>query len=268
MFIETNETAIRLSAFLGVFIIMAVLEYAFPRRPRLMLRGGRWLTNLGLVILNSVALRLVVPFAAVEAAVTAQEHEWGVLLLIELPFWLEAAIAIIIFDLLIYVQHVLMHKVPFLWRLHKVHHADRDLDVTSGVRFHPVEIIVSMLYKILCVILLGAPVVAVISFEVILNAGSLFNHANFRLSLSVDKWLRRFIITPDFHRVHHSLKMRETNSNYGFFLTIWDFVFKTYTAEPAGGHEGMTIGLSEHQDDSPKNILWCLIAPFKKSKNI
>ncbi len=267
MFIEANETAIRLSAFLGVFIIMAVLEYAFPRRPRVMARGGRWFSNLGLVILNSAALRLVVPFVATEAAIMAQEHRWGLLSVIELPVWLKAIIAIILLDLLIYFQHVLMHKVPLLWRLHKVHHADRDLDVTSGVRFHPVEIIISMLYKILWVILLGVPVVAVIIFEVILNAGSLFNHANYRLPFGVDRWLRRFIITPDFHRVHHSVKMNETNSNYGFFLTIWDFIFKTYTAQPSDGHKGMTIGLSEYQNDKPKNILWCLIVPFKKSKN-
>ncbi|UTW53999.1 sterol desaturase family protein [Kordiimonas sp. SCSIO 12610] len=266
MFIDANETIIRLSAFLSVLCLMAILEAVFPRRVRNLPRGGRWFTNLGLVVLNSMALRLLVPYAATEAALWANKNGWGLLSLISLPMWLKVIISVFLLDMLIYWQHVFMHKIPLLWRLHKVHHADRDLDVTSGLRFHPLEIVISMIYKILCVFLIGAPVIAVILFEVILNAGALFNHANLKLPLGIDRLLRRVIVTPDFHRVHHSVKQSETNSNYGFFLTVWDFIFRSYTPNPMNGHGGMTIGLIEYQSERPANLIWCLIVPFMKPK--
>jgi sterol desaturase/sphingolipid hydroxylase (fatty acid hydroxylase superfamily) len=264
MFIETNETAIRLSAFICVFIIMAVLEHLFPRKKRVMPRAGRWFTNFGLVVLNSIVLRVAVPVVATEAAFHAVQNGWGILSFTLLPTWLEFIAAIILLDMFIYLQHVLMHKIPVLWRLHKIHHADRDLDASSGLRFHPFEIIISMGFKLAFVIIIGAPVASVIIFEVILNAGSIFNHANFHLHKAIDKILRYFIVTPDFHRVHHSVHEGETNSNYGFFLTCWDMLFTTYTSAPKDGHNQMTIGLSEYENDDPKNMLWCLIEPFRK----
>ncbi|UTW44147.1 sterol desaturase family protein [bacterium SCSIO 12696] len=261
-FLETNETAIRLSIFAGVFILMAVLEAVFPRKQRTLPRPGRWLTNWLLVIVDSLVLRFALPFLAVGMAIVAAQKGWGLLNVISLPWWLELTLAVIVLDLLIYVQHVLSHKVPLLWRLHRVHHVDRDIDVTTGARFHPLEILFSMFYKFACVILLGAPAVAVILFEVILNGAAMFNHANVRLPLKLDSVVRRLVVTPDMHRVHHSIIPRETDSNYGFFLSIWDRLFGTYIPQPRDGHQGMTIGLASWQDRRPASLWWCLALPF------
>lgn len=265
MFIETHEAAIRLSVFIGVFVLMAVLEALFPRRERVLSRFDRWTTNFVIIILNSITLRIAVPILASEAASLSVKEGWGILSLFDLPLWFEAILAIILLDMLIYWQHVLMHKVPVLWRLHKVHHADRDLDVTSGIRFHPIEIILSMLFKVFWVIAIGAPLVSVIIFEILLNAGAIFNHANYKLPLKLDRFIRPLIVTPDFHRVHHSIIRDETDSNYGFFLSVWDRMFGSYTPEPSKGHRAMIIGLKEHQDRAPAKILWCLIAPFRST---
>ena len=258
-----NEGAIRLAVFGGVLVLMAALEFVLPRKPRVQTRSGRWFTNLSLVVVDSIALRVAVPVLAVAMANVASERGWGLFAMIDAPFWLEVVAAMIILDLMIYAQHVATHKIPFLWALHKVHHADRDLDATSGVRFHPIEIVLSMFYKLACVVVIGPPAVAVFLFEVILNASAIFNHANVRLPLAVDRVLRLFIVTPDMHRVHHSTVRRETDSNYGFSISLWDRVFGTYRAQPEAGHDAMTLGLPDHQSDKPSRLLFSLLLPFE-----
>jgi len=258
------EGAVRLGAFMGVLTLMAALEAVFPRRQRVEPRGGRWVTNLFLSLIDALALRFVLPIAAMGMALTANANGWGLLNHVEWPAWFETLLAIVALDMLVYWQHVASHKIPLFWRFHKVHHADRDIDVTTGIRFHPVEILVSMVYKVVCVGLLGPSVLAVLVFEVILNACALFNHANVRLPLALDRVLRAFIVTPDMHRVHHSAVICETNSNYGFSLSIWDKVFGSYLAQPNAGHSGMTIGLAEYSDHRPRTLAWCLSAPFRK----
>ena len=263
-FLDQYEGVIRFAVFAGVFVLMAVLEAVFPRKDRALPRAHRWLTNGGFVVIDTLALRLVLPVLAVGMAEIAARNGWGLFNSLALPFWLEVALAFVILDLLIYAQHVATHKIPVLWRLHKVHHADRDIDATTGVRFHPVEIVLSMTYKLLCVVILGAPALAVFLFEVVLNAAALFNHANVRLPSGVDRIARRVIVTPDMHRVHHSVHRQETDSNYGFFLSVWDRMFRTYIAEPRDGHDAMTIGLSDYQDGKPARLLWSLWLPFRR----
>jgi sterol desaturase/sphingolipid hydroxylase (fatty acid hydroxylase superfamily) len=261
-FLDQYEAIVRLSAFAGIFLLMAVLEIAIPRKKRVLPKTMRWFTNISLVVVNTLALRLIMPILAVGMADYAAGRGWGLLALVSLPTWIEIIIAFILLDMLIYAQHVAFHKVPILWRFHKVHHADRDLDVTSGARFHPVEAILSMAYKLLCVILVGPAAMAVFLFEVILNASSMFHHANIRLPEKTDKLVRRIIVTPDMHRVHHSVRVTETDSNYSFFLTLWDRLFGTYVAEPEDGHHDMTLGLNEYQTDKPANLGWAMVVPF------
>ncbi|GAA0487444.1 sterol desaturase family protein [Parasphingorhabdus litoris] len=265
--LDQYEAMIRLSAFAGIFLIMAILEIAIPRRKRVLAKGIRWFTNISLVIVDTLALRLIMPILAVGMADYAAGRGWGMLALVDLPLWIEIIIAFLLLDMLIYAQHIAFHKIPFLWRFHKVHHADRDLDVTSGARFHPVEAVISMAYKLLCITLIGPAAFAVFLFEVVLNAASMFNHANVRLPLGLDRAVRLFIVTPDMHRVHHSVIERETNSNYSFFLTLWDRMFGTYIAQPEKGHDDMIIGLSEYQDDKPANLIWSLIIPFVRNRH-
>ncbi|GAB5482878.1 MAG: sterol desaturase family protein [Parasphingorhabdus sp.] len=267
LFVEQHEAVIRLTAFAGIFLIMALLEIAMPRKTRVAAKGMRWFTNISLVIINTFALRLIMPILAVGMAHYADERGWGLLAIADLPIWIEIIIAFLLLDMLIYAQHVAFHKVPIFWRVHKVHHADRDLDVTSGARFHPVEAVLSMAYKLLCIALIGPAAFAVFLFEVVLNAASMFNHANVRLPLGFDRLLRLFVVTPDMHRVHHSVIERETNSNYGFFLTVWDRMFGTYIAQPEKGHDEMTIGLSEYQDSKPDKLIWSLLIPFSRNRN-
>ncbi|MEM7281012.1 MAG: sterol desaturase family protein [Pseudomonadota bacterium] len=262
-FLAEHENIIRLTFFAGVLLLMALLETLFPRRGRTQRRRSRWSTNLALIVIDTMALRLLVPIVAMGMAAIAAEKGWGLFNLVSLPSWVEIAFAVIALDFLIYVQHVASHKIPLLWRLHQVHHADRDIDVTTGVRFHPVEIVLSMFYKVVCVLLLGPAVAAVFLFEVLLNACALFNHSNVRLPLRLDHLLRSFLVTPDMHRVHHSAVPTETNSNYGFSLSIWDRLFKTYVAQPRHGHDDMTIGLTEYQNPRPSQLVWSLVLPFR-----
>ncbi|MDD3450401.1 MAG: sterol desaturase family protein [Gammaproteobacteria bacterium] len=238
-----HEAAIRLGFFLGVFAVMALWEVMAPRRPLTQSKLRRWLNNLGLVALNTLVLRLIFPAAAVGMAVVAGERGWGLFNNLETPAWAAGILAFLILDLAIYLQHVMFHAVPALWRLHRVHHADLDFDVTTGARFHPVEILLSMVLKLALVAVIGPPVLAVLLFEVVLNATAMFNHANARLPPGLDRVLRRFLVTPDMHRVHHSIVAGETNSNFGFNLPWWDRLLGTYRAQPAAGHGGMTIGL-------------------------
>ena len=258
-----DETTIRLGAFIAVFVIMAGLELAFPRRPQTLPRVLRWTNNLGIVVLNTLLLRLIFPVLAVGVAIWAQGRGWGLFNWLDLPPLLEVVLAVILLDLAIYAQHVAAHKFRILWRLHQVHHADIDIDLTTGARFHPIEIWVSMLYKMAIVILLGAAPLAVVAFEVILNALAMFNHANFAMPLALDRIVRKLFVTPDFHRVHHSVIRRETDSNYGFNLSIWDRIFGTYIPQPEKGHDKMSIGLPPYRDKKTADMLWCLLLPFR-----
>lgn len=247
-FIQTHEAAIRLGAFLGVFTAIALWEIRAPRRALSISRTRRWSTNLALVALNTLLLRLLIPIAATGLAAVAAERGWGVLNQVALPFGVEVVLAVIALDLAIWSQHVFFHAVPALWRLHRVHHADLDYDLTTGARFHPIEILLSMLIKLAAILVLGPPVLAVILFEVLLNAMSMFNHGNLRLPPRLDRVLRWLVVTPDMHRVHHSVEDDESNSNFGFNLSCWDRLFGTYRDQPRGGHAGMTIGIRDYRD--------------------
>ena len=265
-FILSHESALRLGVFFGVLIVMMMAEAAFPRKARALPRAHRWTSNLLLIAIDGLFVRLIFPIVAVGVAIIAAEKGWGLFNIFALPLWLEILLAIIVLDMMIYWQHVASHHIPFLWALHKVHHADRDIDVTTGSRFHPIEIGLSMGYKMLLVIVLGAPVIALIVFELILNGCAMFNHSNVRLPLSLDRVLRRFIVTPDMHRVHHSTAIDETNSNFGFSLSLWDRIFRSYTAQPALGHDAMVIGLEEHQNTGPASLAWSLALPLRPFK--
>lgn len=267
-FILTHEASLRLGVFAAILLIMMAAEALFPRKKRAMGRGHRWTSNLLLIVIDGLFVRLLFPMVAVGVAVVASQKGWGLFNLTDLPIWLEITLAIIILDMLIYWQHVASHHIPFLWALHKVHHADRDIDVTTGSRFHPIEIGLSMLYKMALVALLGAPALAVIIFEIILNGCAMFNHSNVKLPLGFDRLFRRFLVTPDMHRVHHSTIMAETNSNYGFSLSIWDRLFGSYTAQPSEGHDGMVIGLEDYQSSGPASLSWSLLLPIKAVKRI
>jgi sterol desaturase/sphingolipid hydroxylase (fatty acid hydroxylase superfamily) len=261
-----NENSIRLVAFVGVFVVMAMLEFASPRKQRTEPRVTRWITNFGLVVVDAMVLRAVFPILAVGVAVWAQRKGYGLFAILDWPILLEITLTVIVLDFAIYWQHVASHKLPLLWRVHRVHHADRDLDASSGLRFHPVEIALSMIYKFAVIILLGAPPLGVFVFEVLLNGSAMFNHANFRLPLALDRLLRMFIVTPDMHRVHHSILRREADTNYGFALSIWDRMFGSYTEQPENGHDGMTLGLVEQQTSRPSQLIWCLTFPFRREK--
>lgn len=243
-----NEPAIRLGLFLTVFAVIGLWEVVSPRRALTTSKAVRWIGNLGLVALNTAMLRLVFPLAAAGMAAFAAAHGWGLLNHFQVPLRLAVPLAVIAMDLVIWLQHVMVHAVPVLWRLHRVHHADLDYDVTTGSRFHPIEIGLSMLIKFATIVVIGPPVVAVVIFEVLLNATAMFNHGNVRLPAGVDRVLRWFVVTPDMHRVHHSVENDETNSNFGFNLPWWDRLFGTYRDQPRAGHEAMTIGIHGHRD--------------------
>lgn len=254
VWILAHEPVIRLGFFFGVFAVVALLEAAVPRRALTTSRLLRWANNLGLVVFNSVLLRLLFPAAAGGVAVFAAEHGWGLLNHYGVPLAPAVVISVVAMDLVIYLQHVLVHAIPALWRLHCVHHADLDYDVTTGARFHPVEIIISMLIKFATIVVLGPPVIAVLIFEVLLNATAMFNHGNVRLPPGLDSALRWIVVTPDMHRVHHSVEYDEANSNFGFNLPWWDRLFGTYRDQPRAGHEAMTIGIRDYR--SPKEAAW------------
>ncbi len=267
-YILQNEESLRLGFFLVILSTMMAVEFLLPRKARVLGRGHRWLSNLLFVIIDALFVRLIFPIVAVGVAALSAQKGWGIFNLTDWPVWLEITLAVIILDMMIYWQHVAFHYIPFFWAFHKVHHADRDIDVTTGFRFHPIEIGLSLAYKMAIVILLGAPVVAVIIFEILLNGCAMFNHSNVKLPLGVDRIMRRFIVTPDMHRVHHSTIMSETNSNYGFSISLWDRIFKSYTPQPEKGHDSMVIGLDEHQTSGPASLIWSLILPFKSVKKL
>ncbi len=262
-FISSNETAIRLSFFFGVFAVMAVWELLAPKRALAQSKAVRWYANLGIVILNTVIARIVFPLAPVVVAVIAAERGWGVFNIAGVPPGLAIVAAVVILDFAIYLQHVMVHAVPMLWRLHRMHHADLDFDVTTGARFHPVEIILSVAIKMAVIVLIGAAPVAVLIFEVVLNATAMFNHSNVNLPLGLDRVLRLFVVTPDMHRVHHSELPHETNSNFGFNLPWWDRLFGTYRDQPGNGHEGMTIGLDVFREPGELHLHKMLVQPFR-----
>jgi sterol desaturase/sphingolipid hydroxylase (fatty acid hydroxylase superfamily) len=257
-----NEAAIRLLTFFCVLVLMLGLETQLPRRRVTQSRLLRWTTNFGVTLINTVLLRLLLPAAAVKVALDQQAAESGLFWLLGLPEPIGFVVGIILLDAVIYGQHVLFHRVPMLWRVHRMHHSDLEIDATTGVRFHPIEIILSMLIKIAVVWVFGIPAIAIIIFEVLLNATALFNHSNTNIPLELDAKLRRVIVTPDMHRVHHSIEQQETDSNFGFFLSCWDNWFKTYTPQPAAGHAGMTIGIPEFRDQSDIRLDQILIQPF------
>ncbi len=258
-----NEPMIRLASFLGVLAIMAAFELAAPRRKLSAPKGLRWFSNLGIVVVNTIVLRLLFPLAGVGFALYASERGWGLGPLLGAPHWLWVMVCVIALDAAIWAQHVAFHRVPVLWRLHRMHHADLDIDVTTGLRFHPVEIILSMLIKFAVIVLLGAPAIAVLIFEVLLNASSMFNHSNVNISARADGLIRKLIVTPDMHRVHHSVDPSETHTNFGFNLSIWDRLFGLYKAQPKLGHEGMSIGLPVFRDPRELRLDKMLTQPLR-----
>lgn len=262
--IVDHEVSIRLTAFFGLLVVIGLAETCAPRRALTISRWRRWASNLGIVSLNSFLVRLLLPVVAVGFALFAEENNWGLFNYLDVTFWIAVVASIAILDFAIYLQHVMFHAVPLLWRLHRMHHADLDFDVTTGARFHPVEIILSMFIKFAVIAVIGAPAVAVIVFEVLLNATSLFNHANLRLPLAFDRVLRRFIVTPDMHRVHHSIEDHETNSNFGFNLSLWDRLFGTYKDQPDAGHQDMIIGIRDFREPRIASDLdGMLLLPFR-----
>ena len=257
-----REQAIRLSVFAGVLLLVALWEIIAPRRPRLEEISGRWFINITLAVIDTAALRLLFPILPGAMSQIAETRGWGLFHRIDTPLWLTVILSFILLDFIIYLQHLLFHHNPLLWRLHRMHHTDLDLDVTSGTRFHPLEIAISACIKMAAVVILGAPALAVLVFEVTLNACSLFNHGNIKLPAVLDRWLRLFLVTPDMHRVHHSAIVRETNSNFGFNLPWWDHICGTYRPQPAKGHLDMMIGLKEYRDPKELTLLRLLIQPF------
>lgn len=257
-----QEPVIRMAMMLGVLAIMATWEWVAPRRALSVSKAYRWSNNFGVIALGTLLTRLVVPAGAVGLAVFVESQGWGLLQVVNLPLWLTVLIAIVVLDFTIWAQHVMFHAIPTLWRLHRMHHADLDIDVTTGLRFHPLEILLSFGIKATVIVALGVPAVAVLLFEIILSSLAMFNHSNVRMPLAVDRVLRLLIVTPDFHRVHHSWYPHETNSNFGFNLSIWDRIMGTYRAQPDDGHDGMTIGINQFRDPKWERLDKMLIQPF------
>jgi len=257
-----NEAVVRLGFFFGMLIIVAISELISPRRTLTTSKPVRWLSNLGVVAVDTLAVRILFPVMAIDIAFMAQENGWGLLHYLDLPFGASIIVGVLILDMIIYLQHIMFHAVPIFWRLHMMHHADLDYDVTTGLRFHPIEIVISMFIKMGSIAALGASPLTVILFEIILNATAMFNHGNLKLPFNVDKVLRLLVVTPDMHRVHHSVTIRETNSNFGFSFPWWDRLMGTYRAQPAAGHEGMTIGLAQFRDEKRNTLPWMLALPF------
>lgn len=258
------EPYIRLAAFGGVFVIMAGWEFVVPRRKQAISRSWRWPNNLGVVVINTLLIRILFPTTAVGLALFSEARGFGLFNVVGGPAWVGVVASVVILDLAIYLQHVLFHAVPALWRLHRMHHADLEFDVSTGLRFHPIESLLSMLIKFAVVVALGAPALSVLVFEVLLNATSMFNHANVRIPTWIDRVLRWIVVTPDMHRVHHSILSRETNSNFGFNLPWWDRLFGTYRAQPVAGHENMTIGIEQFRDSRELGLDRMLVQPFRQ----
>jgi len=264
--ILNQEPIIRLLVFCGIFATLTAAEKLAPRRPASRHNKQRWQTNLSVLLIDTLLVRILLPAGAVGIAVVAEGREAGLLHGIELPLAIAIVIAFLALDLAIYLQHVMFHAVPLLWRLHRVHHADVHIDVTTGVRFHPIEILLSMLIKIAAILLIGPPVIAVLLFEIALNATSMFSHSNVRLPRAVDAAVRFFTVTPDMHRVHHSIERSETNSNFGFNVPWWDRLFGTYRAQPAAGHDSMIIGIPQFRSIDDLRLDRVLAQPFLAEK--
>lgn len=266
-YLFTHENLFRILSFITMLVVMGIWESAAPRRLASVSRVLRWKNNLALVVFNTLAVKIIFPLSAAGLSLQLVKHDIGLINYWHLTgFWI-IAISVVILDLAIYLQHRLFHIIPLFWRFHKVHHADLDYDVTTGLRFHTVEIILSMLIKFAVIFILGIPAVAVIIFEIILNAMSMFNHSNIKLPLKLDAVLRCFLVTPDMHRIHHSVISNETNSNFGFNLPLWDRIFFTYIAQPRLGHTNMTIGLSRYRDIIQVQTIWgILILPFRQQR--
>jgi sterol desaturase/sphingolipid hydroxylase (fatty acid hydroxylase superfamily) len=262
--ILSNEPFIRLLAFSGILAAMVIWEFVAPRRRQKVGRSERWPSNFGVVILDTLLVRLVFPVGAVALALLAQTRGWGLLNAFDVSAWAAIPLAIILLDLAIYLQHVLFHAVPALWRLHRMHHADLEFDVTTGVRFHPIEILLSMGIKLGVVAAIGTPALAVLAFEILLNATSMFSHGNVEMPRQLDRVLRWIVVTPEMHRVHHSIRPRETNSNFGFNLPWWDYLFGTYWDQPEAGHLGMTIGIDQFRDPREQRLDRMLTQPFRQ----
>jgi len=258
---ENHEAWIRAAFFFGIFFCVAVSEAVFPRRQRTLRRLVRWRINLGIIAVNTLLARLLLPAAAMAVAAAAAKSGWGLLNYAGLPYPVTVLIGVLLLDLVIYLQHLMFHAVPLLWRLHMVHHADLDIDVTTGLRFHPIEIILSMFIKMAAVAAVGPPVLAVLIFEILLNGTAMFNHGNIRLPAGIDRFLRLIVVTPDMHRVHHSVIIRETNSNFGFNFPWWDRMFGTHRPQPAAGHDGMRIGLSQFRKPEALTLARILVLP-------
>ncbi len=261
-FIAANEAGVRLGVFLGIFALMALWEVVLPRRRLREPKGKRWGINIGMTVLNTLVVRFVFPAGAVGVALWAEGGGYGILRAIDISLAFAGVLSIVLLDLAIYSQHVVFHHVGPLWRLHMMHHTDLDLDVTTGARFHPIEIVLSMLIKIALVLFLGPPAWAVVVFEVALNAMSMFNHSNVRIPRALDSVLRWLVVTPDMHRVHHSVIVKELNTNFGFNLSWWDRIFRTYTDQPRDGHEDMTIGLANFRDLKRLSLPLLVALPF------
>ena len=263
-----SEAMTRLLIFAAIFAVLAVLELTLPRLRRPEMTGigkrRRWFTNISIVVISTLLLRLVFPAAAVGTALWAEEKGWGLFRQSGIDPLVAGVIAFVVLDFAVWLEHVASHKLPLLWRIHRMHHSDTGFDLTTALRFHPLEILLSMLWKALIVILLGAPVLSVLLFEIVLNGTAMFNHSNYRLPLKLDRYLRLIMVTPDMHRVHHSTDIRETDNNYGFNFPFWDRLFSTYRSQPRLGHENMEIGLKSYRDYSSSNLLWSLMLPLRK----
>ena len=263
--ILNHEKSARLLVFVFLLLLFMALEFLLPRKKRELSRRRRWPANLSVVILNTLILRLLFPAAGLGMALWTQTQGWGLFNQVGMPALLLFLLSLLILDLAIYGQHLLMHKLPVLWRMHRMHHADLDIDVTTGLRFHPLEIVLSMLIKFLVILVLGPSPAAVIVFEILLNATSLFNHSNLAIKTSLDRVLRKVLVTPDMHRVHHSRRRDETNSNYGFNLPWWDYLFATYHAQPVDGHDDMIIGIPDWTRESDcTHLPGMLVLPFRR----
>jgi sterol desaturase/sphingolipid hydroxylase (fatty acid hydroxylase superfamily) len=258
------EPLIRLAAFSAVFVLMATWEVLAPRRRRALGRAWRWPSNLGILALDAALVRVLFPTAAVGAALWAEAGGIGMLNVLAAPAWIGIPLSVLLLDLVIWAQHRVFHHVPVLWRLHRMHHADTEFDVTTGLRFHPVEIVLSMLIKIAVVVALGAPAVAVLLFEVLLNAASQFGHGNVRMPVRLERALRLVLVTPEMHRVHHSVIRAEHDSNFGFCLSVWDRLFGTYLPQPAAGHDRMVIGLDRFRDNAEARLGRMLTQPLRE----
>jgi sterol desaturase/sphingolipid hydroxylase (fatty acid hydroxylase superfamily) len=261
----TFEVLVRLSAFLTVLGLMASWEMRAPRRRLSQSKLGRWVANLSVIVIDSIIIRLLFSAGAVGAAILAADRSWGLLNQTDWPPWIETILAVVALDFTLYLQHVMFHAVPLCWRFHMMHHADLDCDVSTGLRFHPVEVVLSVLIKLAAIAVAGPSPQAVLTFEVLLNATSMFNHGNVRMPAAIDRCLRWLMVTPDMHRVHHSILSGEINTNFGFNLPWWDWLLGTYRPQPEGGHEAMTIGLKQFRDPARLTLMGILLLPFTGS---